>query len=88
MRRKEDREEEGWRRGKGRGRRERMGMKEASRAAHLGSGGPGFPECPDDPDVRLQADHCFGTCPSRGQGELGRRKRERQGAEKPRRAEL
>lgn len=69
---------------KGMGRREEEGGEQGCRT---GSGGPGFPERPNDPDVQLQRDGCFGNCkspafggPSLGQGEAGRGSwRERRG---------
>ena len=77
--------EEGGRR---RGRRERPGRKEESGAAGLGSGSPGFPECPNDPDVQTRREpaalgvanrHLQLPLPGDGRGEVGRRAQGRGG---------
>lgn len=80
----EDGEEVGEGRGWGGGRR-----REGSRVAGPGSGSPGVPERPNDPDVLLQRDDCFGNCkspapggPSLGQGEVGGKELEREKGER------
>ena len=65
--------------GGGGGRMERIGRREESWAAGLGWGSPGVPECPNDPDVRLQEMAASGAAnhrpqlPCLGQGEVERR---------------